>query len=125
MPAACAIMRSSRRQPMKTRTFRSQVLCNFTDDLSAAQIPYVQKFSSRDDLIARFKSKNCDWTEADVAPRAHLRMTIKVGNILQHNPNEGVWVYGASDADIDRLRVVLGDLIWTSRGNKVEGFVYR
>jgi hypothetical protein len=107
---------------MKTRSFFNTVLCNSTADLTEAQKAHVQSFSTRAELIAEFEGHDCDWCEADVAPRAYLKMTIKVSDVLQHNPNEGVWVYGASDIDIARVRTILGDRVITAHGRGVEGW---
>lgn len=107
---------------MKTRTFFNTVECKSVTDLTPAQAACVYSFKSREDLIAEYEAHDCDWDKADVASRAYLKMTIKVRDILQHNPREGVWVYGASDMDISRARTILGDGMVTSHSHRVEAW---
>lgn len=107
---------------MQTRSFYAQVPCASVSELSKEQQKHVKWFRNRDCLIAIFEENNCEWCDPDVAPRAFLKMTIKVADILQHNPNEGVWVYGASSQDIARVQTVLGERVVTAHGNRIEGW---
>ena len=108
--------------PMTTRKFFGFVSCQTVADLSSIQRSNLVGFKTRQEQIVAFEAHDCDWIETDVAPYAVIEIAVKVGDVLQHNPTEGVWIYGASVLDIARVKSILGGRVRTGHGTRVEGW---
>jgi len=116
---------------MKTRSFYATKYVDDPSELTAEQREAManwMNWPSLVDYIAHTARPPKTEAEAEqfllaIQPRsgrAKLRLTIKVKDTLQHNPHEGVHVYGVSSIDHERIMRVLGDDVYTSHGRHVE-----
>lgn len=108
---------------MKTRSFYAIIPAATVESLTDEQRAHLVTFKDRQTLISEFDQNCVPWSEDDVRPHAMLKVTLKVASVVQHNPNEGVWVEGVRAIDVSRLKRLGGKGHWfTARANRVEGW---